>query len=823
MPAPRFAEVAVQLPVFGLYHYRVPDRLADRSLVGRRVLVTFGNRGVTGVVVRTTDAAPPDVERVHELDALLDDAPVLSDELLGLCAWIADYYEAPPGEVMRAALPAGSQIRAKLAVVLSDAGARALAGEGAALSRRHRELLAALAGAGGRMEQRALLRGRGRVADVAALVEADLASFEQEATKPRVRARTVRVAALTREPTADDRAALARASKRLQVLEALVAAGGSADVPVLASAIPRAAAHLRELARAGLVEIGTREVRAAAPAGTGRAVASAPVEPPPLTEMQRAALDAITDGLDRGEFAAFLLHGVTSSGKTEVYLHAIAHALRDGRSAVVLVPEISLTPQLAARFRARFGDQVAVLHSGLSDRDRYDEWQRLRHGDARIALGARSAIYAPVSNLGIVVVDEEHDSSFKQEEGVRYNARDVALVRAQRNQTVCVLGSATPSLESYHAAESGRYRLLRLPERATPRPLPSVELVDLRTYTPETEAMLTAPLADAITETLAAGDQVILFLNRRGFSTFVLCKSCGHAFRCSQCSVSMTYHRSLDRLLCHYCGYSERVRSDCPSCGAADSVVRRGLGTEKVASAVAERFPDARVERLDRDVASGARMEKILARVARREVDVLVGTQMVTKGHDFPGVTLVGVLCADTGLSLPDFRAGERTFQLLTQVAGRAGRGQRPGRVLIQSYRTEEAPVAAAAAQDYEAFYRAESAARAELGYPPFGHLVAVRLDAPDAGAVAAAARDLARQAVQLRRRLGEGVSVLGPTEAPLARLKGRTRWHLWLRAPERKVLRHFLRALVPTAAAAPPSAAHGVRITVDVDPVSAL
>jgi primosomal protein N' (replication factor Y) len=389
---------------------------------------------------------------------------------------------------------------------------------------------------------------------------------------------------------------------------------------------------------------------------------------------------------------------------------------------------------------------------------------------------------------------------------------------------VCVLGSATPSLESFHAAESGRYTLLRLPNRATPRPLPNVDLVDLKTYRAETEAMLTAPLAEAITETLEAGDQVILFLNRRGFSTFVHCKRCGHAFRCRQCSVSMTYHRAQDRLLCHYCGYSERVRSDCPKCGAEEAVVRRGLGTEKVADAIAERFPGARVARLDRDVASGARMEKILARVARHEVDVLVGTQMVTKGHDFPGVTLVGVLCADTGLSLPDFRAAERTFQLLTQVAGRAGRGQRPGRVLIQSFRTDEPPVAAAAAQDYEAFYRAESAARAELGYPPFGHLVAVRLDAPDSGAVATTARELARRAASLGRRFGDQVAVLGPTEAPLARLKGRTRWHLWLRAPDRKTLRRFLRALVPkTGAGAAPGGSSSVRITVDVDPGSAL
>ena len=818
----RYAEVAVHAPVDQLFHYRIPPALADRELVGCRVLVPFGNRGLTGVVVAIRTAVPAGVGEVRALDRVLDEAPLVSVELLELCAWIADYYEAAPGEVLRAALPAGTQVSATRHVVMTDAGELALAGQGGVLPRRQRELLAALSRAGGGMAQKQLLRGRGKLADLDSLASAGLVEYSQISKSPRVRAPTTRVARLSHEPSADELATLARAHKRRAVLEALIGAGGEADISELARLHPRAAAHLRALAAAGLVELSRREVVAAGGLVDAADDAMvAPVEAPRLNAAQQTALTAINEGIGAGEFRACLLHGVTGSGKTEVYLHAIAEVVAAGRSAVVLVPEISLTPQLAARFRARFGDRVAVLHSGLSDRDRFAEWQRLRSGDASIALGARSAIYAPVSDLGIVVVDEEHDSSFKQEEGVRYNARDVALVRAQRNRVVCVLGSATPSLESYHAALAGRYQLLDLPDRATSRPLPTVELVDMRTYKSDGEAMLTAPLAEAIAETLAAGDQAILFLNRRGFSTFIHCRSCGYAFRCAQCSVSMTYHRSRDRLLCHYCGNTARPPSDCPSCSSKDSIVRRGLGTEKIADGVAERFPGARVARLDRDVASGAGIGKILARVARREVDILVGTQMVTKGHDFPGVTLVGVLCADTGLSLPDFRAAERTFQLLTQVAGRAGRGDRSGRVVIQSYRTEAVPIAAAARQDFAGFYAAEVADREELGYPPFGHLIAIRLDSTDAGAVAATARELAVRARRLGERLGDDVGVLGPSEAPLARLKGRTRWHLWLRCPDRKKLRRFLHELVERPAV--PTGRVSVRVTIDVDPVSAL
>jgi primosomal protein N' (replication factor Y) len=397
----------------------------------------------------------------------------------------------------------------------------------------------------------------------------------------------------------------------------------------------------------------------------------------------------------------------------------------------------------------------------------------------------------------------------------------VALVRAQRAGALCVLGSATPSMESFHAADSGRYQLLRWPERATARPVPEIELIDLRVYKPETDAMLTAPLSEAIHETLERKEQVILFLNRRGFDTFVLCRACGQAFRCTQCSVSLTYHRAQDRLLCHYCGFAQRVPETCPKCSAQGAIARKGLGTEKIADAVAQRFVGARVARMDRDVAGGARAAAVLKKVAAREVDILVGTQMVTKGHDFPGVTLVGVLWADTALSLPDFRASERTFQLLTQVAGRAGRGDVPGRVLIQSYRPEAPAIATAARHDYEGFFRTESAGRKELGYPPFGHLVALRVDGRDPMDVAKAAHELSHRALSACRHFDalEQIAILGPSEAPLARLKGRSRWHIWLRAGDRKVLRRVVRAVMRPEG----EEFAGVRVLVDVDPVSAL
>ena len=814
---PAYAEVAVQLPVAGLFSYAVPERMAHRSLLGTRVLVPFGNRGVTGVVVGLSETPPPEVSRVRELEALLDARRLVSDELISLCRWVAQYYEAPPGEVLRAALPAGTSITASQIVALTQAGARAI--DGAALPAAGRDVLVALAQAGGRLPQRKLVGKRTRVGDIGRLLEAGYVSYELAAGNARVKARSERVVRLAVKPEEIDWTSLARSPKRASVLRAVVDAAGEVAVRSLTREIPTAAAHLRALSHGSLVHIDTREVTTAQALKAPRLAAA--VVPPPLTDEQQSALSAVCDASESGEYRSFLLHGITGSGKTEVYLHAIAHALNRGKTAIVLVPEISLTPQLSARFRARFGDQVAVLHSALSDRQRYDEWHRLLRGEARIALGARSAVFAPVRDLGVIVVDEEHDSSFKQEEGVRYHARDVALVRAHRAGAVCLLGSATPSLESFAGSEQGRHVRLELTRRATDAALPQVEVLDLRRYRHDPDTMLSAPLRQAIEYTLQRNQQAILFLNRRGFATFVMCGKCGHAFRCDHCSVSLTYHLGCDRLLCHYCGFRQRIPDTCPGCGEADVIMQRGLGTEKIAEGVATAFPGARVARLDRDTASGNKIQAILERMANRSIDILVGTQMVTKGHDFPGVTLVGVLCADTGLSLPDFRATERTFQLLTQVAGRAGRGEQAGRVMIQTYRPTSVAITAAAAQDYAAFYSAERAVRAELGYPPFGHLAAIRIDGAHPGSVQRTAQAIAVRAKASCARAGSGVQVLGPCEAPLARLRGRTRWHLWLQATNRTTLRALVRMVATTEETA--GAQGGVRVAVDVDPVSAL
>lgn len=808
------ARIAVATPAPGFYHYNVPPRLEHGVSIGRRVLVPFGNRGVAGVVVGFDDEIPEGVERMREIRELLPGAPI-SAELVELCLWVSEYYAAAPGEVLRAALPPGSGIDAKLVVELTDKGRAAIGPEGTALARVPRELLHELNRRGGRLRQALLLKGRGKVADLDELVRQGLAIHALDSGKARVRARTVRVAVVA--VTVDDslRVSLGRAKRRLAVLDHLVAAGGELTVEELRELDGQAATHLRALAKDGIVRIEERAAELVA-VRLGQSLASAQqAAPPTLTATQTDVVERLVAALETSAFAPYLLHGVTGSGKTEVYLRLIAEAQRAGRGAIVLVPEISLTPQLAGRFRSRFGDAVAVLHSGLTARERFDEWQRLQTGVARIAVGARSAIFAPITNLGVIVVDEEHDSSFKQEEGVRYHARDVALVRAKQASAVCVLGSATPSLESYHRAQSGRLGLLEMPERPTPSPLPVVEVIDLKQQQPDRDSLLTAALAEAVAATLSRGEQSILFLNRRGFSTFVVCIGCGTAARCPNCSVSLTYHRHSSRMLCHYCAHSEPAREDCMTCGGKGTVSRRGLGTEKIADAISTRFPEARIGRLDRDVAKDEAVESILARVARREVDILVGTQMVTKGHDFPGVTLVGVLLADTGLSLPDFRASERTFQLLTQVAGRAGRGDQAGRVIVQTYRPDAIAVTYASRHDFRGFFDAEVALRRELDYPPWGYVVAVRLDGENASAVAKLAGVLAARA---RAHPSEVVSVLGPAEAPLSRLKGRTRWHVWLKSADRSQLRRYVHGLLDGV-----DLAAGIRISVDVDPISAL
>jgi primosomal protein N' (replication factor Y) len=490
-----------------------------------------------------------------------------------------------------------------------------------------------------------------------------------------------------------------------------------------------------------------------------------------------------------------------------------------GKSAIVLVPEIALTPQLVARFRARLGDQIAVMHSALSDAERHRMWRGLRSGELRIAVGARSALFAPVSQLGLICVDEEHDGSFKQEEGVRYHARDMALLRAHRAGAVCVLGSATPSLASVALVREGRLLHLRLPSRARAASiLPSVEVVDIRRVGPGIagEKLLSLPLVRALEAVLEAKQQAILFLNRRGFAPSVVCESCGHIAECPHCSVSLTLHRARraigGTMVCHYCDYTAAVPDRCQKCNAAE-LGEEGAGTERIESLLAERFPQARIARLDRDVAAGLKSEKVLTRMRDGEIDILVGTQMVTKGHDLPNVTLVGVLNADAALSMPDFRAAERSFHLLVQVAGRAGRGAVKGKVLIQTRSPDHPAIAFAASHDVTGFVEQEMALRQELNYPPFSRLALVRIDAIEEARAQGAAEHLAR----LARKEGQGAEVLGPAPAPLLRLRNRYRYRFLVRSNDRVALRAALLAV-----ARAPSDRH-VRVAIDVDPVNML
>ena len=539
--------------------------------------------------------------------------------------------------------------------------------------------------------------------------------------------------------------------------------------------------------------------------------------PPELTGPQADAVRRITNALEARDKQGFLLDGVTASGKTEVYLRTVERALDLGRGAIVLVPEIALTPQLVTRFRARLGERIAVLHSGLTDIQRHAMWRALRRGELKVAVGARSALFAPVHDLGLVCVDEEHDGSFKQEEGVRYNARDMALLRAHRAGAACVLGSATPSLSSIALARTGKLEILKLPARARATAvLPQVEIVDLRYVGagPGGDRLLSLTLFRALETCLARREQAILFLNRRGFAPSMICGSCGELVRCPNCSVSLTLHRARgESLQCHYCDYLVEVPKRCGKCGGA-KLTEEGSGTERIEVTLQQQLPAARIARLDRDVAAGAKSERVLDRMRAGEIDILVGTQMVTKGHDLPNVTLVGVLNADSALSMPDFRASERTFHLLVQVAGRAGRGDSPGRVLIQTRQPEHPAIAFALRHDVPGFIEQELKDREELRFPPYSRLALVRFDAQEE---AQALAECTRIASIARRAAPEGVEVLGPTPAPLARLRNRYRFRFVLRAVDRKPLRDALLAVARA------SVHRLVRMAIDVDPVNML
>ena len=571
------------------------------------------------------------------------------------------------------------------------------------------------------------------------------------------------------------------------------------------------ASTVSSLEKKGLVETYTESIRRdplSADLGLSSAVHT-------LTTAQASVLEQIEQQMSSETYAAFLLHGVTGSGKTEIYMRAMDKALKVGRSAMMLVPEIALTPVFSRRLRARFGDQVAIFHSSLQKGERFDEWTRVRNGEARVVIGTRSAVFAPVKNLGLIVVDEEHESSYRQQESPYYNARDVAIVRAQKESATVVLGSATPSLESFHNARKGKYQLLTLPERIAARPMATARIIDMRNVFARhgKPRVFSDELLEAIRETHERQEQSIILLNRRGYSSFILCRSCGETVQCPNCDVTLTYHRSERVIVCHYCNHREAVPRVCPSCGKK-YIYYVGEGTEQIEEMLKLLFPALRVARIDRDTTARRKVfEQTLADFSAGRIDTLVGTQMLAKGHDFPNVTLVGVVSVDAGLALPDFRSAERTFQLITQVAGRAGRGDRPGRVLIQTYHPYHYALRHACAQDYEGFYDEELRYRQNHSYPPFVALASLMVHGPDLGRVRSDSLELRKQldvANQDRK-----CRVLGPAPAPLSRLKGEHRFQLLIKSRSRKNLREVADAAVKSLDINPRS------INLEIDPVS--
>jgi primosomal protein N' (replication factor Y) (superfamily II helicase) len=798
-----YCDVSLPVPLDQPFTYSLPETLRHRVQPGSRLLVPFGPRKLTGVILRCHDDRP----EVPTRDALrlLDNQPVLSAELLALGRWISAYYCAPLGDVLRGMLPLASEIRRGKVWSLTDSGrdaARQLLLDSspddpvAQILRmlEKRPLSAAYLAKAMPFAEKAIrsLEKKGFI--YAEQVEADRDPLRSPSERLRVEVLERPVEAKLTKPERELRAFLELHP-------------GSHNLKELEGTVKGASAAARSLARKKVVSVKVEPTAInAGPVRTRHA----------LNEAQTAAYDKIAEALAACEFRTFLLHGVTGSGKTEIYLNAIEAALAQGRSALLMVPEIALTPQMAGQFFSRFGDRVAILHSAFTDVERSEQWRRIRSGAASVVVGTRSGVFAPVQRLGLIVVDEEHDGSYKQEETPRYNGRDVAIVRAQGAGACVVLGSATPSLESRYNVERGKSTLLELPGRIESRPMPVVELVDMREEFLETrkQSTFSRKLMEEAASRLEAGEQTIILLNRRGFSSFVACRSCGERIQCINCSLTLTYHKRDRRLLCHYCGYAEKVPSVCPKC-QSEHIYFLGLGSERVEEELHQAFPRARIARLDRDTVTGKRQyETILQDFREGNYDILVGTQMIAKGHDIPNVTFVGVVSADIGLGMPDFRAAERTFQLLTQVAGRAGRGSTPGRVLIQTINPDHYAVKLAAAQDYQAFYDKELHFRRMMHYPPFAAMANVLVRSEKKELAMRMSTDLSYKLTPPPPQL----RVMGPAEAPVPRLKAEYRYQFLIKAASRKTLNETLQRVRQYAVEQKwPATA----LVIDVDPLT--
>ena len=817
---PAYCEVALPVPLDHTFTYGV--RLGQQPQRGARVIAPFRNEKLIGVVTALGAKPPADVE-VKYLEAVLDEEPLLSDHLLELAEWIAQYYLAPLGEVLRAMLPLAAEVRRTVYYRLTDLGRDILArsmdgdqGKGIAPQVRRRGKLSAklspnLSNDNQDMERRVLDRlSSGEPVKVSTLRTATAASLLLLAAMARKKWIARETAAAERDARRMERFAVltgdgrlpALTEKQMAILAELAASGGELPLAELRRRdLP--SSTLQTLVRRGLVRIDER------PEAFRLGGLTPSSEMFSLNAAQAGALATITGAI--GAFHPFLLYGVTGSGKTAVYLAAMQKALERGLTSILLVPEIGLTPQMAGLLDQAFGQKVALLHSALTPEERSEQWRRIRRGDAPIVVGTRSAIFAPAPNLGLILVDEEHDQSYKQEETPRYNARDVAVMRAKLAGAVVVMGSATPSLESWQNAERGKYTRIELRDRVMNRPLPEVELVDMRREFQESgqDQLFSRSLVDQTKAALERGEQALILLNRRGYSFAVMCRSCGEKLECQNCAIALTHHKAQSddnaealagqRLECHYCGYKRTVPARCPKCDS-EHLYYLGAGSQQGEERLAEIFPSARIGRMDRDTVRGRYdLEHLLARLHSGEINLLVGTQMIAKGHDIHSVTLVGVVGCDHALSMPDFRAAERVFQLMTQVSGRAGRGDLPGRVVVQTYYPDHYAILAATTHDYVAFAERELKFRRMMHYPPFGALANVLVQSPKLEEAAGWAGILGKYLVQNKN--SGAVRILGPCTAPIARIKNVYRFHLILKSANRKALNEALRGMLAHAA----------------------
>ncbi len=796
------------MPVYGSYTYRVPEAMRSMVAVGKRVLVPFGQRKLSAYVMGSAQRTPPGTQIKAVID-VLDEHALFPETMAGFFRWIAAYYIHPLGAVVQAALPAGLTVAEQTIYQLSPEGQR--------LSRvanpdPDAALMLSLVGSGGWGYKR--IRRKAPAGFRRSTLERWIARGwvvkHKAMSRQRMAPKTEPYAtALQFEPPKR------KLSPQRQKILALLRKKGAISVAELKIDVPSAARLVRAMAQDLQVAVEARQVQ--------RDLMGSPIAPDQAPEMmpgQAEAVERIGKCLGQG-FKTFLLAGITGSGKTEVYLHLSALALAHDLCVLVLVPEIALISQMEHAFRARFGEHIAYLHSGLSAGERYDQWLRIARGEIKIVIGARSAIFAPLARVGLVVVDEEHDDAYKQEGSLRYHARDLAVMRARMDGAVTVLGSATPSVQSTYNVKLGKYHQVTLSQRVDRRTLPRILIHDLGDLKEESGSnrFLTPALVDAMQTALERKEQILLFLNRRGFASTLICTSCGQALSCERCDISLTYHRGSNVYKCHYCGFSRAAGSCCEHCGSS-AIRRLGLGTEKLEGLIQNRFPQARVARMDRDTTrrKGATI-KILKALRQRRIDILVGTQMVAKGHDYPHITVVGIICADLSLSLPDFRAGERTFQLLAQVAGRAGRGAVAGKVILQTYNPQHFSITAARQQDYDAFYRQEIEFRKALAYPPFTRMVQIRIQGDDQRKTADYALHLGRRCSQLLNagRYAE-LRALGPIEAPLSRIANRYRWQLLLKGPRVPQVHGCVRELLLGSEAV--GGGGGIFVSIDVDPI---